>query len=607
LGTMSVTTPPRRTERRVRPTVLGVCLLLGCASVLLGCASAPRVDRPSPQDIRRNSKAYAAELEELVGAGRFAAADSLARVVLTADPENPQADEVLFIAARANHSLASWDRTIVYATELSTKFPLSPRHDEAMLLAAEAHDALGRHYDSAETLSRLLASPLSPEREEEARNRLRRLIEHDLTAADLERLVRAFPASPLAEEVSFKLAKAEFARGNYERSYALLADLLHQYPQHDRAREIRYLLEASAGRKEDSTRTSIHVELNTLGVLLPYTGEYSRFGRSFEEGVRMAIDEFNASAEIPAKYVLGDSKSDPIASLTAVRRLIVEDGVVAVIGSVFTVPSIIAAAECNAWRVPMVSPLVREAAFREIGTWVFQMQLPVEVEVAAMANLAVRGLLLERIAVLAPSTPEGRRLSEFFCGEIERLGGTVVSQAFFGNNDTDFREKIGAIRVTAPDALFVPGGPDQLVNILPQIRFYDVQTQLLGLSNWNSESLLRLAARELEGAVFPREGYYGRDPEVYTRFAAKYLESLGSDGDASKAEDVSPVTAAGYFGTRFVLEAIRSGAVDREQIKEYLEAELEPSGDVRLSEVESLPLLKVVSGKPREFIPPRGD
>jgi hypothetical protein len=107
--------------------------------------------------------------------------------------------------------------------------------------------------------------------------------------------------------------------------------------------------------------------------------------------------------------------------------------------------------------------------------------------------------------------------------------------------------------------------------------------------------------------VFPREGYYGRDPEVYTRFAAKYLESLGSGGDASEAEDVSPVTAAGYFGTRFVLEAIRSGAVDREQIKEYLEAELEPSGDVRLSEVESLPLLKVVSGKPREFIPPRGD
>lgn len=606
MATMSANTPPRWRLRAPRGA-LRAAVLASCVSILFGCASAPPDERPTPREIRRDSATYMAELRALVDEGRFEAADSLARAVLSADPEGPQTEDVLAMAARAAHSRGAWDRTIVYATDLSTRFPLSPRRDESSLLAADAYEALGRHYESAETLSRLLASPADPETQERARASLRRLSENALSAADLERLMREFPASPLAEQMSFKLAKAEFARGNYDRSYALLADLLHQFPQHDRKREIEYLLEVSATRRDDPARTPSHVELNSIGVLLPYTGEYSRFGRSFEEGVRMAVEEYNAAADIPARYVVGDSKSDPIASLTAVRKLIVEDGVVAVVGSVFTIPSIVAAAECNAWKVPMVAPLVREAAFGQIGPWVFQMQLPVEVEAAAMARLAVGSLLLERLAVLAPATPEGRRLAEFFRGEVERLGGRVVSEVFYSASDTDFRGHIGAVRAAAPDALFIPGAPDHLVNILPQVRFYDVQMQLLGLSNWNSETLLKLAARELEGAVFPREGYYGRDPEVYTRFVAKYFETRGTERSEGDSGEVSPVTAAAYFGTRFVLEAIRSGAVDREQIQEYLAVQLNPGAEVRLSDVASLPLVKVVSGQPREFIPPRSD
>lgn len=575
------------------------------ASAIAGCGWAPRTGGPKPQDVRRGAGAYVDALQERLDAGRFESADSLARAILAVDPDHPRADEVLYIASRANHALESWPRTVAYAEELARRYPLSPRREEAMLLAADAHRSLHRYYESAEILSRLIASPLDPQVERRSIAELRRLAEEKLSAAELDRLVRAFPSSPLAAEVSFKLARAEFARGDYERSYALLADLLREFPEHAGEREIRYLLEVSATRMQDPSRRPVHVEANTVGVLLPYTGEYSRFGRSFEEGVRLALDEFNAEAEAPVTCVLGDSKADPITALTAVRKLIVDSGVVAVIGSVFTVPSIVAAAECNAWKVPMVSPLVREAGFGRIGPWVFQMQVPVEVELAAMARLAVKDLLLERIAVLAPSTSDARERARFFAGEIRRLGGKVVVEEFFGAGVTDFREQIGSIRVKAPDAMFIPAGPDELVNILPQLRFYDVQVQLLGLSSWNSEKLLSLAGRELEGAVFPRQGYYGKDPEAYGRFAARYSAAHAGDRSPSDLESVSPIAAAGYFGTRFVLDAIAGGAVDREQIKEHLDGVLNPGAELRLKEVESLPLLKVDSGRARDFTPPK--
>ncbi len=597
---MSVSTPRRSTRLCVPVAAI-------CVAVLVGCASAPRKGHRSPQDISGGTAAVVAELKTRFDAGQFEAADSLARALLTADPDNPQADEVLFVAARASSSLESWVQTVKYAEELSSKYPLSPHREEGMLLAAEAYRKFERYYESAEVLSRLLSSPVDPDLERRSLVELRRVTGDKLTPAELERLVRAFPTSPLVGEVSFKLAREEFARGNYERSYGLLADLLYQFPQHSRAREIRYLLEVSASRRQDPSRTPTYLEPHAIGVLLPQTGEYSRFGRSFEEGVRLAIDEYNASADAPVSCVLGDSKADPIAAVTAVRKLIVENGVVAVVGSVFTIPSIAAATECNAWKVPIVSPLVRDPAFREIGPWVFQTQLPVEVELAAMARLAVRDLLLERIAVFASSTPEGRRLSAFFTGEVERLGGDVVIEEFYGARDTDFKQQIERIRGEAPDGIFLPGGPDELVNILPQIRFYDIQIQLLGLSSWNSDKLLRLAERELEGAVFPSEGYHGREPDAYERFAANYLNARAKGHGTDEIGDVSPVAAAGYFGTRFVLDAIAGGAVDREQVKERLDAELNADADVRLKEVESLPMLRVVSGKAHAFKPPKRD
>jgi branched-chain amino acid transport system substrate-binding protein len=586
---------------RAARTLVAVSL---AACVIGGCASAPGREPARAQRTDDGASGLMSELEATFEAERYQAADSLARYVLAAYPDFPRGDEVLYIAARSSYSLGSFSQTAKYAEELSSKFPLSPRLEETLLLGAEAERSLGRYYESAAALSRALELPLDPPVRERCLAELRRLTAENLGVADLEKLAAAYPSSPIAAEVMLGLARKEFARGDYDRSYALLTDLLSRFPDDGRAPEARYLLEASDSRRSEPDRDTAYVEPNKIGVLLPYTGDYSRFGRSFEEGIRIAVDEYNAAGGVRVSVALGDTKEDPVSAVTAARKLIVEEGVVAVIGSVFTVPSIVAATECNARKTAIVSPLVTDRTMSDIGPWVFQTLQPVEVEVCAMARVAVENLLLERIAVLAPSTPEGRRLAELFAGEVERLGGGIAAEEFFTAGDTDFRDELTRIRAKAPDAMFIPGGPDELVNILPQIRFYDLQIQLLGLSDWNSEKLLRLASRELEGAVFPREGYYGKDPDAYRRFAAKYLESYAKNAGSSSIDDVPPVAAAGYFGARFVLDAIARGAVDREQMRALLSEELDATAEARLKQVQTLPLLRVVSGSPIDYRPP---
>ncbi len=590
----------KRAARRAAPVIaLSFLFLASCESASRN-RSAPDAP-PSPA-----AEARYAELAARFEAGDYRAADSLSRGMLSAYPAFDRRDEVLYIATRSNHSLNNYPQAVKYADELALKYPLSPRLEDTMIIRADAEARLGRYYESAEALSLALERPLEPQVREKCVGELRALAQEKLGAPELEKLLAAHPSSPLASEISFRLARNEYAQRQYDRSYALLKDLLEKYPEHPHAREIRYLLEASESRMGKPEGEIVYVAPDKIGLLLPYTGEYSRFGRFFEEGARIAIDEHNEAGGTPVSFVIGDTKADPVAAVGAARKLIVEEGVVAVLGSVFTVPSIAAAVECNARRVPMVSPLVKDTDLRDIGPWIFQTRLPVEAEVSAVAELAVKKLLLARIAVLGPSTPDGRKLSEFFQGEVVRRGGGVADVESFDPGETDFGDQLENIRAKAPDAIFIPAGADELVNILPQIRFNDLQIQILGLSNWNSDKLLKLAGRELEGAVFPREGYFGKDPAEYERFASKYLERHAGDGKLKSAADVPPVAAAGYFGARCVLDAIDKGAVDRDQVREFLEADLVTSGDEMLKAVESFPFVTVSEGKVREFVLPPG-
>jgi branched-chain amino acid transport system substrate-binding protein len=311
----------------------------------------------------------------------------------------------------------------------------------------------------------------------------------------------------------------------------------------------------------------------------------------------MALEEFNRTSERKIALATTDSKGAPGRAVKAVRKLVLEDGAVGILGSVFTVPTISASIEANAWKTPLLSPVVSAKDLTDIGPWVFETKVPSEVEVIAVVNMAVTELRLERYAVVAPSSGQRRALAELFHAEVTRLGGEIVVSAYYEEGATDFREQLEAVWDAAPEAIFVPASVEELLTLLPQVKFYDLQVQLLGLSNWNSEKLLRLYSGELEGALFPLETYHGKDPDAYRRFK-QALEGKGT-------VDVSPITVAGYFGMRLLLDAIAAGASNRDEIRTFLDDELHRDAEGRFLEARTLSILTVRSGKTVEFKPPR--
>ena len=571
-------------------------IVLLALPLLLACSQAAREQAPSPESTARASELYE-RLKTYQDEGNLEAAAVNAREIIHNYPTYPLIDEVMYRAGVIAFEQERFADAATHFDRLNADYPLSPFRQRALLSSARAYDRIDQPAHAAERLAELLASPVEQDIREEAAHDLRTLVYTRLSPQEMEALVREYPDSAIYRETAFDLARRAYARGDYDEAYELLGELLYRFPEGPQSHEARRLLtQVSERRQAGATRPSTAVDPNTIGVILPVTGQLSLYGRLFEQGVTMAVAEYNEESGTPVRLATADSRGNPVSGATAARKLIEEDGALVLLGSVFTMPTVSASIEANAWQVPLLSPVVSTDNLGEVGPWIFQTKVPYSVEATAMADLATGRLLLERFAVISPSGGSGRNVGDFFAREVKRLGGEIVAFEYYEEGATDFRFQLEAVREAAPEAIFAPSTVEELLLLLPQVKFYDLQVQLLGLSNWNSDKLLRLSRDELEGALFPLETYHGNDPAAYQRFKLA-MEEQG-------VGEVSPVSVAGYFGMRLLLEGVSRGAASRDDMRAWLEAQIHGDAESRSERAAALSILTVRRGHTREFRPP---
>jgi len=573
-------------------TTVGVLVLM-VAVYGTGCATlGGRGGSYGPADQTRAQELFAA-LKTAVSAKQADRITSTADELINSYPRFAQLDEVYFIAGQNAAAQGRTAQAAVYYDHLATQYPTSAFRAPALLAAADAYDKLDDSYHAVERLLMVEASPLD-EKSRAANSRRLASASADLTAAQVDELAHRYPHSGLARDSLLREARSAYANGDYDRSYQLVTTYLDQVPHGENDDDARRLLDnASERRQTPPPGPATRVSADHIGIIFPQTGSLALYGRLFEQGAKVAVDEFNEKAARHVTLVEADSRGGAIDAVKGVRKLVVEDGAIAVVGDVFTLPAIAGAIECNAWRTPIVSPVVASDDLVEIGPWVFQTRVPATVEATALAETAVKKLGLSKFAVLSPSRGDRLATAQFFADEVKRLGGQVVANETFAEGATDFKDQLQRIHDAAPDALFAIGSIEELLQILPQTRFFDLQAQLLGTSQWNSDKLLRLARDELEGAVFPAEAHYGstpeRDKELHDRLTA------------AGATDVNPVAVAAYYGTRAVLEAVASGAASRDDVRVFLDAHMRGDADVRRARAEALPLVRVHNGAIESF------
>ena len=625
------------------------------AAVALGCAGAPRLGAPQATDDER--RAYAEAVATL--ADDPAATQRAFERFLGERPQSPLADDAAVRLAELAVARGDLDAALRRYGWVEQNHPNGDRVDVARVEMASIELSRGNKAAAASRMRRVRMSRLSSaERRDAYRvladasddpvNKLRWLaqvrgaetdegalalvdveIDEQLTQLDLPDLVRA--ADQIGREIPagrtlLEAADRALDAGDLEAAQPLVhrASRLALAPAYSArlttvSQRLRLQEEGPVDVAEFPTLAqalahaapSVDGASGTIGVALPLTGRFARFGEESLQGVLLAAGIFGEdTGGRRVRVLVRDTAGRPERAARAVQELAAE-GVVAIIGPLLKGECEAAASAAQSAGVPLLALTASEevAAAR---SQVFRVRTRPEEEVQTLVYHAIRNLGAQRFAILYPRDSYGLGLRRLFWRAVEDQGGRIVGVASYDPDATDFeqpirhlvgyslltekekealkeREKLerrarrlpaeeaSALReearaMTGPneealppivdfDAIFIPESYGKVVLIAPQLAFHEaVGATLLGTNAWNNRDLTEIGREHVDGAYFTVH-YYGESSLAPVRdFAAGFDRAYASPPDAFAAQ--------AYDATNLVLVQLARDRTTREDVRE---------------------------------------
>ncbi len=338
-----------------------------------------------------------------------------------------------------------------------------------------------------------------------------------------------------------------------------------------------------------------------VGHVASMTGDTATFGRSTDQGMRLAIEEINAAGGAlgrPLTLITEDDRSITEEARTAAQKLLQRDQVVALLGEIASSRSLAAAPEAQRARVPMISPGSTNPKVTEVGDYVFRACFIDPFQGAVMAQFAVEELKAKRLAILFDFKQDySVGLAEFFRAKARELGAEIVADERYTTGDIDFRPQLTTIRAANPDVVFVPGYYTELGLIARQARDKDIGVPLLGGDGWDSEKTIEIGGEAVEGYYFSTHYAADSDSPRVREFVRKFKAANGATPDA--------MAALGYDTAWILADALgRAGRTDGAALRDAIAATKDFDGvtgkismDERRNARKDAVVLKIEGGK----------
>ncbi len=167
-----------------------------------------------------------------------------------------------------------------------------------------------------------------------------------------------------------------------------------------------------------------------LGVMLPLTGPAALAGSSILEGIRFAADEANAKGGVNGRKVqlfIENDEGSSTKGVTAVRKLVESDRVVAISGTYVSAVALAASKVAREFKVPMVSAGSTSSNVTDANTsgdpWFFRAFPGSDEQAEQSARDIVKKLNAKKVALIQENSIYGSSLAEQMKKVIPQYGG----------------------------------------------------------------------------------------------------------------------------------------------------------------------------------------
>ena len=426
--------------------------------------------------------------------------------------------------------------------------------------------AIGDRFEALRALAFIYDKEPKPEVKGNAQARANEIINMYLQEKDLERVVGDAEFGFVRAQAAFRLGLLRLAAKNFDgarKQFANAAEWGQGTPVQIQAEN--YLNQVDSRRRVDPF---------TIGTVLPLTGRHAPIAQKTLRGLQLGLGVYGPDRG-NFKLAVVDSEGTPEGARRAVERLVTEDNVIAVVGSLLSREASAVAQKTEELGVPSIA-LSQKAGLTETGTYIFRNAVTSAMQVRELVRLAMDQLGMKRFALLYPNDSYGVEYANLFWDEVRARGGTIAGAQIYNPTETDFRGPIKRLvgtyyvedrkaeyqarlrdwykrqkkintRESPPDdilpavvdfdAIFIPDTPKALGQIAPMLVYQGVSNiRLLGTNVWNSTELVRRGEKNVENALFVDTNMTNDPAFKNSKFFKDFVRTYGEEPGLFEAQ-----------------------------------------------------------------------
>ncbi len=308
-----------------------------------------------------------------------------------------------------------------------------------------------------------------------------------------------------------------------------------------------------------------------IGASIPISGPLAGFGAFVKWGYQHAVSQVDAAGGLnvgghkrQVKLILLDDMSDPNTTSTNVQQLITGDHVDALLGSCTPVLVNAGAIVADRARVPMVTGCDPLEAFKSVKKWNYVWDTFFDEPDLAAAPFGTLKFwhtpTNHKIAILHDNGPDGQGLGKAWPLIAKASSYTVVMNAQYSTQATDFSSLVAQAKASGADIVFVDSVTPQAVSIRKQMASAGFNPKMLVIEKGAEPLQFAQALGKLANGVMVG-GYW--DPTFPYPGAATLRQQFQSQTGQSWSQHI----ADSYAAASVLLDAITAaGSTDKAKV-----------------------------------------
>ncbi len=248
------------------------------------------------------------------------------------------------------------------------------------------------------------------------------------------------------------------------------------------------------------------IEEIKIGFAAPLTGPQAIYGKDVQNGVVLAIEDFNAKQpEIGGKKVKvvllsENDKADAHTGMQIAKKLVDIDikGMLGPMNSNVAIPASSIYHQAN---IPQISAATAPEYTQQNFNTTFRM-LPSDVrQGTVMGDFAVKKLGLKEIVIIDDRSAYGQGLAKQFEKSATMAGAKIIRHEFSFDKASNFKSTLIGLKKLKVQGIFYGGTAIQAVPLVQQMRELGIKATLLGADMLKVDSFTKNAGIAAEGTV----------------------------------------------------------------------------------------------------------